>query len=401
MNYDLIGAFDRHNYGDILFPWVHFAFLKENGVSDHQVGLYSFSKADLRSVGGFETKPFTCLPEAKGGQSRRRIIVGGEVLAVDWVAMASNSLPRFFKYPLIGSRRVLGRSVANRLVAKIFGGKRMLPYVFQHDESHNAYYCSVGGTALAQRKYEATRKSVGQSLRSAGLVSVRDRETQAILAGEGVVSSLVPDVATLMSEFLTIEQLRSLDPLGYCERSSSFDPSGYFAVQVGRGHGAGSESEIAYQISELVRATNKSVLLVPIGRASGHEDHVILEDIFNRLNKTEPVAILRSENIFHIMGAIALSDGYTGTSLHGAITAFSFLKPVCGLKGSRVKKLAAYVETWFPEGSSKVVPGFEIAAGLGHVFRSHDKQVVAAAHSDQCLAVRSFLTQVVGGRASE
>lgn len=396
MNYDLIGAFDRHNYGDILFPWIHVAFLKECGISDEKIEFYSFTQADLRVIGGFKTKSLDRLPGPIKGKTRRRIVVGGEVLVVDWVAMASNSLPRLFKYPLLASRKVLGRSLSNNIVAKLYGGKQALPYVFASEPGCDTYYCSVGGTALAEAKHESQKKGVARALRSAQLVSVRDIKTRDVLAEEGLVTSLVPDVATLMSEFMTVEELRSLDPLGYCVTSTRFDPCGYFTVQVGIGYGAGSEDEISNQISELIRLTKKSVLLVPIGRASGHEDHIILRRIFERLKGAKPVAILESENIFHIMGVIALSEGYAGTSLHGAITAFAFCKPVCGLRGSKVKKLRAYIETWFPKNCATVVPDFKFAEDLCNTTKSHDTLIAASSHHKQCLSIRSFLSKIIG-----
>src|SRR5699024_2081618 len=50
-------------------------------------------------------------------------------------------------------------------------------------------------------------------------------------------------------------------------------------------------------------------------------------------------------NIYEIMGLIAFSKVYLGTSLHGAITAMSYLVPAIGLN-RKVHKLESYMRTW-------------------------------------------------------
>jgi hypothetical protein len=54
-NINIIGAFDRNNYGDLLFPIIIESTLKKKGI-ENQFYYYALSKTDLSKVGALPTK---------------------------------------------------------------------------------------------------------------------------------------------------------------------------------------------------------------------------------------------------------------------------------------------------------------------------------------------------------
>lgn len=52
---NIIGAFDRNNYGDLLFPIIIEKTLKKKGIKN-EFNYYALNKTDLSEVGAFPTK---------------------------------------------------------------------------------------------------------------------------------------------------------------------------------------------------------------------------------------------------------------------------------------------------------------------------------------------------------
>src|SRR5262249_60885946 len=87
----VIGAFDRFNYGDLLFPAVLGRLL--GGAGTPPADFYAAVRSDLRRVGGQRTRPLKelfrpgALPE--GGAA---ILAGGEILDAGWAITLGTGL---------------------------------------------------------------------------------------------------------------------------------------------------------------------------------------------------------------------------------------------------------------------------------------------------------------------
>jgi len=81
----LFGAFDRHNFGDLLFP--HIAATLLPGENLIFAGL---AERDLRPYGGHQVRALIQLAAEMGGQAANILHVGGELLTCDvWQAACS------------------------------------------------------------------------------------------------------------------------------------------------------------------------------------------------------------------------------------------------------------------------------------------------------------------------
>src|SRR5690606_24873007 len=85
------------------------------------------------------------------------------------------------------------------------------------------------------------------------------------------------------------------------------------------------------------------IICSPIGLAPGHNDNIILKKL---CNADKSWHYLEPKTIDDTIYLISKSSLYIGTSLHGAITAFSYNKPFIGLN-KKVKKLDSYIQTWW------------------------------------------------------
>jgi len=181
-------------------------------------------------------------------------------------------------------------------------------------------------------------------------LSVRDKESVQVLTQETPLDiHLRPDSACLMYKLFPFEKLQSMVSQETKEIIAQCD-SGYLCFQVSDDHARDDIALICEQLTIISKKTGLAILLLPIGRAAGHEDQKTLMKIKSHL---QVPCFLPSENsVFDIMALISQAQVFAGTSLHGSITAMSFAIPYIGMT-NRVPKLEAYLQTWaVPELSS-------------------------------------------------
>lgn len=344
MKINYFGAYDRHNYGDILFAQIHTRALKKLGFYSIEARYLSVRKTDeCISYGGFSTDTIESLNIEKNSGDDRIVVLGGDVLAADWVGMLGNNSNPTFYFFLKVLKKIIGFYAVNRFLKYAYNKNSIFPYVLSNTK--NVYYTGVSGSRYDSRKHNA---EVIDALSHAVSVSVRDQETYENLARDNRINlKLSPDTALIMSDLYTEDELNSSEYLQSMVRNVNFNEKNYIAFQIGSHYSAYKIKEIANEIDDYIKHSSKSILFVPIGRATGHLDHLALKKIYKILNKKDlPVAILTSPHVNSIMAAIAFSSGYVGTSLHGAITAYTFQRKVCCLFPDRVIKLSSYFKTW-------------------------------------------------------
>jgi len=350
----LIGAFDRFNYGDLLFPQIVEHELRRCGV-DADYRCYSLRAADLRSRGGVVTRPLSELRGQRLPPGSAAIVAGGEVLSARWLdAWLGLAGPRQSLAAKIAAR-IVGANVVDGVCRRLLDGDRPLPWVVSGtDLGHDipVLFNAVGGTGIGRLPaplIEAARTR----LERAALLSVRDPQTKAALEGWDlpVEVRLAPDCGVLVAELWPGETAadkasddarRTVDGLG----------GRYLVFQVGRYPAWRLVPLLAEQLREIHQGTGLAILLLPLGQASGHEDLVPLRSIAGRLRDL-PVTLLSSPDVGDIVFAIAKAALFVGSSLHGNLTALAFGVPHVGF-GARVAKLDQVLRTWdaaCPEGT--------------------------------------------------
>lgn len=338
----IIGAFDRYNYGDLLFPLVIEKQLSSYN-KDFQFEFFGLVESDLSDVGGLPTKGLQDFYRACSDPNEpvHVIIAGGEALGVTWNSLYAALNPLFQK---VNKRHVKINKLIdlNQLTKKILKGKTTLPFVFDKNDFSgvkSVILNSLGGSGINAAVFEKF-DFLKQKLQKADYFAVRDQLTIDNLAKNGIKADLFPDSAILMSEFYPqnfLHQKVTPEVAGYVAEHSGK----YVFAQINKKTTRGKEQTIASGLDEIYQKGKTEICLCPIGKALDHDDHEALQELGNLM--ASPFQYFDADNIWDIMYLISNAKCYVGTSLHGAITAMSFGVPHVGLK---VEKLGAYLATW-------------------------------------------------------
>lgn len=367
----LFGAFDRHNFGDLLFPHVVAAMLDyENPVF---AGLVD---TDLRHFGGHAVHAIGALAAACGERPVNLIHVGGEILTCGaWQAAV-------MLLPLREARAVVARldprpEEALEWAQRRLGTRALAPYCVPGDLFPGArvIYNAVGGTGLGECD-EALRAEVLANLRAADMVGVRDRQTLAQLAEAGLTATLVPDPAVMVAALLG-ERIARHARAGEVAQIGAAFPQGYLAMQFSADFGDDATLDaLAAGLERSTRSTGHGVALFRAGAAPWHDDLACYARLAAHLPATS-VRIVESLDIWDICALIASSRGYCGSSLHGRIVAMAYALPRVNLlhpcATGRPSKQAAFAATWEPPQVRATVAVAELAAGVGHALNADPK----------------------------
>lgn len=373
MTFEVIGAFDRFNYGDILFAHIARHLIAE-AHPRARIAFRGLRAADLTPEGGVAVERLR-----RSREPRVLFVAGGEVLSARWHQMAEHLMSLWQAQQFRRLRHRVGPGWADRLAAGLLDGgmPRRLPWLFPSAPGAAVVYNAVGGCHL-DKLPEALQGWARTALAQAAWVSVRDSATRDLLAmAGGPAPRLSPDSAVIMRELIAGRDLehrraRLMARIG-------LPGPGYVAVQVALPWLTGTEEALAAAFGRLHARTGLPLVAFAIGRAAGHEDQVAARRLAARLG---PVAWFRRApedlDILDIMALIAGAACYAGTSLHGYITALAFGRPRLGLHPG-VRKLALFHDDW----DLATLPGAVAPAELPAAAEA------AMAHGPQALAAQA------------
>jgi hypothetical protein len=337
----LFGAFDRHNFGDLLFPHVAARLLAAR--DDCAVQMAGLAARDLRAQGGHRVTPLVQLRDV----AFDLIHVGGEILSCDaWDAAVMLQTPA-------DAQRIIASQRHARLewAQRVLGMRDLAPYVasrYTVPGAAHVVFHAVGGVELDQRP-GALRDEVLARLASADAVSVRDVHTQRLLAKSGIDARLAPDNALLVAELFG-DTIREHAARGAVARIREAAPQGYLAVQFNATFGDDATlTRIAAQLDHIADAHDLAVVFFRAGAAPWHDDLSCLRRTAARM-RAPRVQVFDSLNIWDICALIEGSRAYLGSSLHGRIIAMAYALPRVNLLHdedfARPCKQLAFAETW-------------------------------------------------------
>lgn len=340
----LFGAFDRHNFGDLLFPHVLARML-----APREVLFAGLAARDLRAFGGHR---IIAIDQIAAGHSCVDLIhTGGELLTCDaWEASVMLAPPERVQAliaeehawkadPLAWSNDHLG------ITARA-------PYVLSKAALHGAHtvFHAMGGAGLNHRD-EGFRNEVISKLKQADEVSVRDTRTQAHLREQGIDAQLIPDPAVMVAElFGTLIRARATTtPL---QAIANAFPQGYAAIQFDASFSDDATLDvIAHALSRVAKEYGLGIVLFRAAAAPWHDDLGIYVRLQQRSLANS--VLFGSLNIWDICALIASSRVYGGSSLHGRIVAMAFARPRVNIVHSQEAlqppKQSAFAETWEPK----------------------------------------------------
>lgn len=373
----LFGAFDRHNFGDLLFPHVVAAML-----DDRNPVFAGLVDADLRGFGGHAVHAIAPLAAACGERPVKLIHVGGEILTCGAWHAAVMLLPLREAHAVVARldrRPEEAFEWALEWTQRRLGTRAFAPYCVPRDLFPGArvIYNAVGGTGFRECD-DALRAEVLANLRAADVVGVRDRETLAQLAAAGLAARLVPDPAVMIAALFG-ERIARHARVGEVAQIRAAFPQGYLAVQFSADFGDDATLDaIAAGLERSARSSGHGVALFRAGAAPWHDDAACYARLAARLPAT-PLRLVESLDIWDICALIAASRGYCGSSLHGRIVAMAFALPRVNLlhpaAGERPGKQAAFAATWEPPQVPATVAVDELAAGIANSLNAEPERL--------------------------
>ena len=358
-----IGAYDRFNYGDLLFPLVLDFAARELGYPD--LTHIAPQRSDLSPVGAVPTRSISDVYDGRTSRPTGVVLGGGEILGAPWGQAAATITPVPFDIPLLALRKLSSRAydAVGRL---LLSGSWPTPYVPSADSVRGMPLAlnAIGASSLAVLD-ERTRSRVAESLRLASYASVRDSAGHAQLARIGVQSELAPDSVAILARLHPAAPPRADDEVMVVQASRAWM----------RTHRRAFSDALRTVAPRFGR-----VELLPIGLAGAHADREALESVRGDLAAYGVTAtVVEPTTVWTIADAIAGASIFVGTSLHGAITSMAYGTPFVPLSG--IGKLGAYLESWGGEVSATPVAATDLADGVARALRvPHDARL---AHSGE------------------
>jgi hypothetical protein len=341
----LFGAFDRHNFGDILFPHVSARMLP-----GRRIRFAGLRECDLRPYGGHFVESISALASAPIDQPFDIVHAGGELLTCDaWeaavmLASAEQVAPRINEYPAWTQKPA-------QWAQRQFGLSSRAPYVLSHTQCPRArkvIFNAVGGVDL-EHLDPFMFAEVMQALRHADFATVRDAYTQRTLNDAGIDARLLPDPAVMVAALFG-DVIRDHTGAEAVSAISDACPNGYFAVQFSADFGDDRTLEaIAGQLDSAAAEHDVGIAFFRAGIAPWHDSLEVLERT-RQFMRTPSVHIMTSPNVWDICALISGSRAYCGSSLHGRVVAAAFALPRINIRHparlTTQSKHTAFASTW-------------------------------------------------------
>lgn len=342
----IVGAFDRHNYGDLLFPIVAEKVIRSLGHTG-VIEFYSTAASNLSKIGGIPTKGFRDLNAIKKDKDTLILMAGGEIFSATWPEIVGYLLPSLINRALLVAAKLVGERLSFSLLAAAFKSRSKLPFVLcQEDfEGQPVVAYNAIGASHAQYASDYVRKLISEKIKKIHYLSVRDDDSLRTVKFLGAhETKLCPDSAILLSRIFKKNEL--VKKFAVDASSSNLNCKEYFCFQSSQHHAQNHLETIRQQLINLQRATNLKIVLFSIGTAAGHSDHLVARELYSQLKDSHDCELIESKEILDTMSIIANAKIYIGTSLHGAITALSYGVKHIGLQPRSVPKLSGFLATW-------------------------------------------------------
>lgn len=368
------GAFDRFNYGDMLFP-----LILEKALADwhpeFERRFYGIIESDLSAYGGKPTESVEKLfSEDNLEDGSIVIVVGGEVLSPTWFGIYNCLVPESLEPMMRALRRSVPQEFLQNLRPALGKADLTHPFViepFDFNKKVSVAFNSVGGVQICSTTYpKSLLRSLLSKLNNSAYLSVRDIKVRDFLSKTNISQKphLVPDSAHLMAKYFSKSDLLQESNQEIQDWIKELNGS-YLVFQTAQQYIKSREElqMVIFQIQEIYNTLGLPTVLCPIGTAPGHKDQVPLSEISEALRT--PHLFIPTPSIVDIMAVISHSKIFLGTSLHGAITAMSFAVPNLTFT-NRIQKLTAYLETWAltelisPTSIDSIVPDITTACQL-------------------------------------
>ena len=330
-----IGAYERDNFGDLLFLYV----LRKLIDNKAEVIASSIIAADTESINGEVVLPYDVL--LKNHTFDGVYVAGGEVGAVDVVSGLTMDISSKEYQTILRNKPDLNTIV--EFYTGISQNREEHAYIpdlqkYPLNKHTPLIVNSVGLSNIAGLSGDFLQRTISV-LRNAA-VSVRENNSQKIMEKNKIASSLSPDVVHTINLF-------------HPKHSST---KRYFTFQINTElikTSRYSPKKIAVILQQISHALKADVRLFLAGTAAFHDDERTYKQIvqaFQSIEHEHEISITTDRNPLRLVDEISGSVLWIGTSLHGRIIAASYNVPRISLLN---KKVSRYAESWdnmYPHG---------------------------------------------------
>ncbi|WP_226036153.1 polysaccharide pyruvyl transferase family protein [Aquibacillus saliphilus] len=357
----IMGAFDRYNFGDLLFPIIIQEYINKYrlDVRKHysEIVPVALEKKDLSDAGGLTTHAWKDL---NPNTARDIIVAGGDVLGANTSGLYMDSLNSYNEHFIARvMRKILTNKYIENKAAEKFQVTNLLPYVPIQGLNNvdNIVYNSVSGSGLISGEIKKDdNKIIVDRLLKSKFVSIRDKNTHKAILNNGVTAKLAPDSASIVRELFPLEELETKIT---DDKIINLKGKDHIVFQFGLRKSKNHFDEIVSQIEEIASQGDNEIVLLPVGFATNHDDVIALRKISKKIKV--PHTFFDELTIWEIMYIIGTAKFLFGTSLHANITAMSYNVPHIGLN-KNIVKLDKYLETWGLEPLNKNIDFSEMSS---------------------------------------
>lgn len=322
----LVGAYERENFGDLLFLLQTETYLK--GFSTRATAPFPGQMLDLLGKNVIDyasaVAKFPCEPVW---------VVGGEV--------GGTSLPSAFRMSASqgqysehleldpkGQRAELERTTRLSVSASPY-----MPRMSAFPETHGSTLVinSVGLSGMRNLLGDRRDETWG-AVREAGFVSVRDKDSSVLLKRHSIGHVLAPDLVHTMTLSGSVLGKRESD-------LALVQVKGPVLAQYG-------SEKFAKRLAQAAALKTFRIRLFTAGSARGHDDLDLYEEVVREFRKLAPsrsIDISQTRLPMEKAREIANCGLWVGTSLHGLIISSAFDVPRVGLE---LDKLVKYATSW-------------------------------------------------------
>lgn len=329
-----IGAYERDNFGDLLFYQV----LKD-AMRDATIIAGSVMYSDMTETLGEKVLPYPVLLDKYVWDAVW--VVGGEVGGVDIERAYNMSLSpeRLRQYRTLSDER-------KEVIQRAYGGSHIpktayLPDIgqFELNKETPLIINSVGVSNIGLLEDPATKRKSISILRRAHQLVVRDEKSKIFCEKKGIQVRLMPDMIHSISRISKWNKLKD----------SRLSSSPYITFQINQSLlQTYDRNEVADTLVKIIKERKMKIIMIAAGTAVHHDSYAEYQRlkmlVGNRVGHKN-IEVLLSRSPMSIVEAIVNSRLWIGTSLHGRIVASSFHVPRISLTNHKV---ATYALAWDP-----------------------------------------------------
>lgn len=341
----LVGAYDRDNFGDILFPKIYEYFFP--GISLVKGGLMG---RDLHNIGGYQVVPTKFFLDCQRNNFPLAVIhCGGEILTLPKTSGVSMNL-----HPDTISR--VGKYYPGNeyeIAEKVSSSVGELAYVYDYSKYKQSdgslpfklIYNSVGGSDLRKYKDRPDYLSeISRRVKQSDYVSVRDYKTRTDLDSMlNVEAKLSPDVVGMIST-TNRQEILNASKNSYVK---NIIKNPYILLQANKelilSTGVNKFAKICADLSFRVLP---KIVLQPAGTAGGHGSLELLKEVACLAMKKNPgvdIVVQEDRNIWNLLSVISNAKCAVCSSLHVRVVTLSYGIPCVSFCNNKV---SAYAKTW-------------------------------------------------------